>query len=324
VPAGTLPEALRPLGRQASQQAGTGAETETGRPAIGVQPALALERVPSSSEDAQFSDECQPDSQAGEEDLRLATKWLEKAATGGRAEAQFNLAVCLEHGLAHVLHPDLEAAIRWYRGAAQGGVSEAKGRLGYLLAQKAANLSSLSDNAARDAVLREALQWLTTAMQTGSLDAAVHLGQLFERGIGTIIPRDPYTALEYFRLAAASHGQRQRQRGHVAVGADAGLRLHAALAAANILFDMGAMATDQGKEEILALYEQAAGGGVADAQNALGILFEDGIHVQRDLEAAERWFNVAASNGHRDATLNLESIQERARRMNTRACPSAE
>ena len=56
-------------------------------------------------------------------------------------------------------------------------------------------------------------------------------------------------------------------------------------------------------DQCIELYEQAANGGVADAQNALGIIFEDMMPSRP--KQAQAWFKMAADDGHAAAAYNL-------------------
>lgn len=64
-------------------------------------------------------------------DFAAARRWWREAATGGLAEAQYNLAVTYREGQGTPV--DLEEAIRWYRRAAERGDHGAKYQLGQLL-----------------------------------------------------------------------------------------------------------------------------------------------------------------------------------------------
>ncbi|MDJ0782297.1 MAG: NACHT domain-containing protein [Desulfosarcinaceae bacterium] len=55
----------------------------------------------------------------------------------------------------------------------------------------------------------------------------------------------------------------------------------------------------------LALYRQAAAASVADAQFAVGRLYQNGKGVNADAQAAEEWYRRAAEQGHGQAQLHL-------------------
>lgn len=55
-------------------------------------------------------------------------------------------------------------------------------------------------------------------------------------------------------------------------------------------------------------YVLSAEGGCADAQNNLGIMFEEGIGVEMDWMSAFRWYSRAKDQGHVHATFNLGQL----------------
>lgn len=50
--------------------------------------------------------------------------------------------------------------------------------------------------------------------------------------------------------------------------------------------------------------------GYAPAQNMLGICYRDGLGIERDLETAKQYFQLAADQGYSDAKENLSSIED--------------
>ena len=77
-----------------------------------------------------------------------------------------------------------------------------------------------------------------------------------------------------------------------------------------VLYDEGA-----GVERNLATaadwYRKAAEQGFIDAQTNLGILYYHGLGVDRDHEAAARWFRLAADQGDAEAGEYLQRIRDR-------------
>ncbi|MEX0959351.1 MAG: tetratricopeptide repeat protein [Burkholderiales bacterium] len=57
--------------------------------------------------------------------------------------------------------------------------------------------------------------------------------------------------------------------------------------------------------EAATLWLQAAERGHARAQNGLGVLYEEGLGVERDLREAARWFRESSENGYALAMHNL-------------------
>lgn len=55
---------------------------------------------------------------------------------------------------------------------------------------------------------------------------------------------------------------------------------------------------------------KAAEAGYVDAQNNLGIMYDDGKGVEQDHVEAAKWFQLAAVQGHENAFNALDSMQQ--------------
>jgi uncharacterized protein len=66
-----------------------------------------------------------------------------------------------------------------------------------------------------------------------------------------------------------------------------------------------------GAERGLALIKTAAEAGIADAQFAMGLLLQNGDHLQKDYAAAAEWYERGATNGSNMARANLGHLYER-------------
>lgn len=64
------------------------------------------------------------------------------------------------------------------------------------------------------------------------------------------------------------------------------------------------------KARAVTLYRQAAEGGYALAQYRLGVLYQIGQGVEKDLEEARKWFAVASDAGLREAEFNYAIMLE--------------
>eukprot|EP00619_Florenciella_sp_RCC1007_P013451 CAMPEP_0205919298 /NCGR_PEP_ID=MMETSP1325-20131115/10356_1 /ASSEMBLY_ACC=CAM_ASM_000708 /TAXON_ID=236786 /ORGANISM="Florenciella sp., Strain RCC1007" /LENGTH=239 /DNA_ID=CAMNT_0053286889 /DNA_START=54 /DNA_END=773 /DNA_ORIENTATION=+ len=208
------------------------------------------------------------------------------------------MALCIERG--DGVARDKSRAILLYREAAQAGVDDACCALGYCLASDAfRDLEATDPRCLEDGrlALDEAVVWLRHAADRGSGEAMVHLGQIYERGGGSI-RRDSSAALALFCKAAEWDPK-------------------AAFYAGNILWDQlrdGVGSIDK----CIEYYELAANGGVADAQNALGVIYEDGWGqgLPMSVPKAQAWFKLAADNGHAIAAYNLAALLERVLDLN--------
>jgi hypothetical protein len=71
-------------------------------------------------------------------------------------------------------------------------------------------------------------------------------------------------------------------------------------------FERGHAAYEQRKYvEAAAAWREAAALGHARAQNGLGVLYQDGLGVRKDLREAARWFQESASRGYAFGMYNL-------------------
>ena len=58
-------------------------------------------------------------------------------------------------------------------------------------------------------------------------------------------------------------------------------------------------------------WKPSAEQGNADAQNNLGVIYNNGWGVLLDFVRAHMWFNIAASSGDNDAVKNRDAVAER-------------
>ena len=242
--------------------------------------------------------------------------------------AQYNLALCLERG--DGAPRDKARAILLYREAAEAGVDDACCTLGYLLAKDAfRDLEATDPRSIEDGRLAmdEAVVWLRHAADQGVLDAMVHLGQIYERGAGNV-RRDPSAALALYSKVAASnpeaalYGKGAATLVAAAAAATATLTLNHEPTAGNILYDQLREAAGGSIHKCIEFYELAANDraavAAAEAANALGIIYEDGLgEVPMSVPKAQAWYKLAADNGHGAAAYNLAALLERVLDLST-------
>ena len=101
-----------------------------------------------------------------------AMAWLERAAKGGEAVAQFRMATRYEHGIGVAI--DTDHAIRLYTDAANQGHVKAMNNLGVFYLNDVAGGQSFE----------QALHWFHMAAERGLTDAQFNLGVMYERGLG--------------------------------------------------------------------------------------------------------------------------------------------
>jgi localization factor PodJL len=121
-------------------------------------------------------------------DLAMAAAWMERAARGGLAPAQFRLGGMYEKGLG--VKKDPAEARRLYVAAADKGHAKAMHNLAVLYA---AGLDGRPDYAA-------ASQWFRRAAAHGIVDSQYNLAILYARGAG--LERNLAESYKWFALAA--------------------------------------------------------------------------------------------------------------------------
>jgi localization factor PodJL len=140
-------------------------------------------------------------------DLAMAAAWLERAARGGLAPAQFRLGSMYEKGVG--VKKDPAEARRLYVAAADKGHAKAMHNLAVLYA---AGLDGRPDYAA-------ASQWFRRAAAHGIIDSQYNLAILYARGAG--IERNLAESYKWFALAAKGGDKdAARKRDEVAVRLD--------------------------------------------------------------------------------------------------------
>ncbi|KAL2913983.1 hypothetical protein HK105_206421 [Polyrhizophydium stewartii] len=123
-------------------------------------------------------------------DYTDALTWYRKAADQGFPPAQNNLGICFEEG--HGVARDPLMAKIYYRKAADARHPSGSNNLGYMLLAEGDYLG--------------AMQMFHVALSLGSIDAAYHLGTIFESGCldkgVSVVTKQPELALQYYRIAA--------------------------------------------------------------------------------------------------------------------------
>ena len=138
----------------------------------------------------------------------MAAAWLERAAGGGLAPAQFRLGGMYEKGLG--VKKDLAEARRLYVAAADKGHAKAMHNLAVLYA---AGIDGKPDYAV-------ASQWLRRAATYGIVDSQYNLAILYARGAG--IEHNFAESYKWFALAAKGGDKdAARKRDEVAMRLDA-------------------------------------------------------------------------------------------------------
>ncbi|CAE8602770.1 unnamed protein product [Polarella glacialis] len=244
--------------------------------------------------------------------LTNITPWYDQLAAEGDADAQLNLAMHLEQGLANRV-ADPAASAKWYRAAAEQGHAEAQHRLGMLCCS----------NGASDAA-SEAVRWWHKAALQGHRRAQCRLAEMLMRGRGT--ERNEPEALKWMQKSAEQLDSEAIHMLVVALATGRGgapdlqaalrwCRRGAELGISELQHRLGVhLLTGTGcpADTVLAAHwlRRAAKAGHTGAQCNLGVLLARGLAGPRDLTEAESWFQLAADAGDPAGQSNLRLLQD--------------
>jgi len=184
---------------------------------------------------------------------------LEKAASLKVTYAQFMLAL--------ILQPvDPTESLRWFKEAGDGGQSQAMVQVGLMLSNgKGVETPSLP----------EAFQWFTKAANSNDPDGITALAECYLRGHG--VDRDPKRAVELLTTAAYTLNNAR---------------------AMNMLGGLNRKGLDDivkpNAAEAFSLYSRASDMGYLDAQGNLGVLYVQGEGVPKDEKKAVELFKDGA------------------------------
>ena len=244
------------------------------------------------------------------QDYVQAVSWYRRAAEQGAPEHQFDLAVMYDNGLG--VEKNAVRAAEWYARAAAQGFADAETSLGFLyqqgagVAQDLRKALELYGRAARSGNARAqnnfglmytrgegvaqnyplAVDWYRKAANQGFAKAITNLGVMYENGFG--VPQDEPEARRLYRL-----GGRQDADATNTVLEQIGF------------FADPRLARPAADADARARYKTAADRGEPDAQFILAYLLSAGPPAERDLPAAARLYQAAASKGHAAAMANL-------------------
>lgn len=262
---------------------------------------------------------------ASEAEKRQAVALYRQAAEKGHPAAMFNLGVSYEEG--DGVESDVGEAVRWYLLAAEAGNTAAMFNLG--------NNYRIGRGVPRN--LNRAFELYRKAADAGNTDALINLGVAYERGEGT--PVDAGKAVECYKRAATAGSSSAAYNLALCYRSGVGCEkseelfrywLEKAAAggaedAAGLLnevhdettgdvetlyrraceYDYGKGGSKPDKAAAARLYRQAAEKGYAPAQLNLGVAYEYGEGVPRDMREAVRWYTAAAKSGNAMAQCNL-------------------
>jgi uncharacterized protein len=267
-----------------------------------------------------------------------ALVWTQAAADKGHVSALYLLGRALQQGLGTA--KDLPRALTCYLRAAEQGNDKASLKLSALHAQAQPELS---------------VHYVRTAAQRGGAPAQFALGQAFAQGQG--VAPDSQEAARWFRLAAqqglasAQYALAQLLEVAAATEADnhdalywyreaAAQGMPAAALALSRLDAAGLARRDEGsapanrarareRRSQDARWVQFAGRGDRDDAYHLGLMFVQGVGLERSPKQARRWLQKAAEQGHVQsmealARLSEEGTPEQALDWYTRAAEAGD
>jgi TPR repeat protein len=223
-----------------------------------------------------FGDDLQDGLDAYErKDYETAHRLILPLAEQGGVEAQSKLGLMYFKG--YGVPQDYNEAVKWYRLVAEQGDADAQFNLGlmYLRGQGVAEDQT------------KAVKWFRLAAEKRNADAQLRLGMMYEVGYG--IPQDYKEAVKWYRLAA----EQGLAAGQIELG---------------LMYEKG-KGVLQDYQEAVRLYRLSAEQGNASAQYNLGGMYYKGKGVSPDYVLAHIWWNIAGSNGYKDAIKNRKQVE---------------
>jgi uncharacterized protein len=203
------------------------------------------------------------------------TRYLQKRAKEGDADAQFRLGYRLAFGRQRSLPTNWESVVAWWQQAAAAGDCRAQFYLGTCFDRGHGVAQSF----------KRAMAMYRKAAEQGHRSAQYNLAFGYREGIG--VSKNLTEAFRWFKLAAqAGDGAAQRDLGYCYhEGTGVAVDLHAAIH----------------------WYKKAARAGDAKAQYNLGLSYLDGDGVPCSVRWATFWFAKAAAQGHFAAKERLKA-----------------
>jgi len=285
---------------------------------------------------------------ASEAETKAGYEWLARAAERGHPEAQFQVALTIEH-----TQPEqIAQAVRWYVAAANQGFALAQSNLASLyirgvgVAQSDTRAAEWSlkaaeqGNAMSQARLgtlyasgrgvpkdgAKAAMWLEKAALQGLANAQAHLGAIYILGLG--VPKNEEKGMFWTRKAAemgqteavqllaalntAKPGSAKAEPPSFSksrMGADAGDPV--SQYTVGLMYQRGEAGAPKDAIEAAKWMARAAEKGYSPAQAQLGYYYANAIGVTKDEEEAVRWFRLAADGGNAQAQSSLAGYYSR-------------
>ena len=214
-----------------------------------------------------------------EESIKEAAVWIQKGAQVGNIEAMYKLSRLYKEGAG--VTRDLAESVRWCKKAAAEGLPQAQFALAF-------RYETGSDV---DKDLKEAVRLYKLAAKQGYADAQNNLGTLYRQGRG--VKADSKVAFTYYQEAA--------KQGHGLAQVSLGL-----------CYSKGIGAKKDSAQAALWLKKAADNDDKdAHAQYVYGFFLEKADGDKKDLKEAEKYYEMAAKNGHSQALKALSALKKK-------------
>lgn len=194
-------------------------------------------------------------------------------------EEQYRLG--LRYQLGDGVQKDMQKAFSLYKKSAEQGYPPAQFAMG--ICHEIGGHGVVQDGL-------KAASWYEKAARQGHTKAQLNLGNLYwfeDKGV----PRNEQKALDWWFVAAVN-GEPEAQ-----------------LYLAHRYFQISEKNHGGGSlAKAHYWYREAAGRGMASAQYALGVMYQTGRPMQKDMHAALLWYKKAAAQGHKEAKKRLAEL----------------
>ena len=245
-----------------------------------------------------------------------AVEWYNKAVEQGHAGAQNNLGVMYERGKS-VAQSD-EKAVKWYRKAADQGNGDAQSNLGVMY----------REGRGVDQSDEKAVEWWKLAAEQGEANAQFNLGWMYNDGIG--VEQSYEEAFELYRLAAdqghfsAMHnlavlyyygrGVDQSYEKAVQLCGEAvnGFQKNVTCISRFSLgrFYQRGLGVRRDYKRAFALYKESLGCPGGWSEFYIGMMYEEGIWVDQDIQGASEYYSRAKESGFTKGQMELWKVFE--------------
>ena len=276
-----------------------------------------------------------------EENLKLAIKWLKRAALGEKTIAQCTLGRIYYFGCSELVQDEIEA-VSWYKKAAQKGDLQAEILLmGYYMEKDDienmlihCKIAAEGGEATAQCLLGEyyenieqydlAINWYKKVVEQGDAQAQYQLGMCYFVGKG-VEENDDEAVKLFFESASQENEEGQNILGYCY---EFGYGLEIDKVKAKELYEKSALAGNveaqynlgrcyefgyDGKIDIsqaIEWYKKAANQNNMYAQYRLGVCYEEGSGVEEDIFKAVEWYKKSAKQEYAQAQYQLGDCYE--------------